>query len=385
MSIKMIVNDRRFWPLFWTQFFGALNDNVFKNALVMMVTFQNVTVFGMDHAQIVALSGGLFILPFFLFSPLAGQISDKLEKSRLVRITKYWEIGIMALACVGFFLHHYELLLVVLFLAGVQAALFGPVKYSMIPDLVEPAELIEANAYVEMGTFLAILIGTIMGGLLVQTASAEYLISGALLFFALAGTVTALFVHPVRVAAPDLTIRYNPIPNFISLWQLISEKKAIFNSILGISWFWFFGAAVLSVLPVYCKDFLGVDQQVVTCFLAMFTIGIGVGSILCEKLSFGRVELGLVPIGSLGLTVFLLDLAFTGPTWTVSAEHLVGLKEFLSSQTGPRMAVDFFLMSMFGGFFILPLYTLIQERSHPDSRSRVIAANNILNAEVQLI
>jgi hypothetical protein len=212
--------------------------------------------------------------------------------------------------------------------------------------------------------------------------AAEHMISAALLIFALLGAITSLFVPKVRIAAPNLVVSYNPIPTFRVLWRLISEKKEILYSILGISWFWFFGAAVLSILPVYCKDYLGVDEQVVTTFLAMFTVGIGLGSILCEKLSFKRVELGLVPIGSLGITIFLIDLSFCHPNWDT---QVLGLKAFLDSGVGLRMMFDFLMMSVFGGFFILPLYTLIQERSHLESRSRVIAANNILNAVYMVV
>jgi hypothetical protein len=231
-----------------------------------------------------------------------------------------------------------------------------------------------------MGTFLAILIGTILGGLLVGLPAAEKFVSGALMLFALLGALTSLFVKRVRIAAPSLVISYNPVPNFKMLWNIIRERRDIYYAILAISWFWFFGAAVLSVLPVYCKDFLGVDEHVVTLFLAMFTVGIGMGSLLCEKLSFKRVELGLVPIGTLGMTLFLADLFFCRPGWSVLPGQLLGLHAFFRTAEGPRLAVDFFLMSVFGGFFILPLYTLMQERSHSESRSRVIAANNILNA-----
>lgn len=380
MSLKMIVSDKRFWPIFWTQFFGALNDNVLKNALVVLVTFKGISLLGLESGSLVALAGGLFILPFFLFSPIAGQLADKFEKSRLVRITKYWEVAIMAVAALGFYTHNYYLLLAVLFLAGFQAALFGPVKYSMLPDLVGQEELVEANAYVELGTFLAILIGTIGGGVLVSLPNGELWLTIALLTLSVAGLLTSYKVQTVKIADPELPLRFNPVPTMASTFRILRQSKAVYNSVLGISWFWFFGAAVLSLLPVYVKDFLGGGEQVVTCFLAMFTIGIGAGSILCEKLSFKRVELGLVPIGSIGMTIFLLDLYFAKPGWTPDAAHLLTLTEFLNAGGGPRMLFDFAMMAVFGGFFILPLYTLIQERSASETRSRVIAGNNIMNA-----
>ncbi len=380
MSMKLITRDGKFAPLFWTQFLGALTDNFLKNALVVLVTFKGATVAGLDAGSVVALSGGLFVLPFFLLSPLAGQVADKLEKSRLIRITKIWEVLIMLVGCAGFYFHNFVLLLSVLFLAGVQATLFGPVKYSILPDLVAKDDLVSANAYIELGTFLAILVGTIGGGILISLPGGELWISVALLVLSVLGLISGWRVKPVPAACPDLAVSFNPIPTFRSTFTILREKKAIFNSVLGISWFWFFGAAVLSLLPVYCKDYLGAGEQVVTCFLAMYTIGIGIGSIACEKLSFKRVEIGLVPIGSIGMTIFLLDLFFARPDWIPDAGKLLTFTEFLQTSVGPRLLIDFLMMSVFGGFFILPLYTLIQERSHPESRSRVIAGNNIINA-----
>ncbi len=380
MSLKMVLSDKRFWPLFWTQFFGSLNDNVFKNALVVLLTYRGIVLAGLDSASLVALAGGIFILPFFLFSPIAGQLSDKYEKSQLVRYTKIFEIFVMSIAALGFLTQNYFLLLAVLFLAGLQATLFGPVKYSMLPDLVSKGELIEANAYVEMGTFLAILIGTIGGGVLVSLPGGENWLVGTLLVVSLVGVFTSYQVQKVKVGCATLTLEFNPFPTILSTISLLKQSKAIFNSVFGISWFWFFGAAILSILPIYCKDFLGTSEHVVTAFLAMFTLGIGIGSILCEKLSFRRVEIGLVPIGSIGMTLFLVSLYFLKPDWIVDSNHLLSLGEFLSSSIGRLLLSDFFLMSVFGGFFILPLYTLIQERSQPETRSRVIAGNNILNA-----
>jgi hypothetical protein len=379
----MITSDRRFWPLFWTQFVSALNDNVFKNALVILVTFENATVWGLGKAQVVALSGGLFILPFFLFSPFAGQIADRMEKSRLVRLTKLWEVLIMLVACVGFVVHAFGLLLIVLFLAGVQAALFGPVKYSLLPDLVRPEELVEANAYVEVGTFLAILLGTIAGSKLVRLPAGEWVVCVVLMALALLGVLFGWFVQKVRARAPDLALNWNPVPTFRELLTILREKSSLFHSVLGISWFWFFGAAILSVLPVFVSDYLHANEDVLTCFLAMFTVGIGVGNLLCGRLSFRRLELGLVPIGALGLSLFLGDLYFA-PAVVAGPSHLT-LPEFWQMSGGPRLFVDFFLMSVAGGFFILPLYTLLQERSRPEQRSRVIAANNIMNAVYMVV
>ncbi len=380
MGLKMIFADKKFRPLFWTQFLGSLNDNFLKNALVVMITFKGITVAGLGSASVVAISSGLFILPFFLFSPLAGQVADKLNKDHLVRLTKIWEVFIMLLAGLGFYFENFIVLLGVLFLAGIQATLFGPVKYSLLPDLVETQELVEANAYVELGTFLAILLGTIGGGIVVSLPGGPFWIMSFLFVISILGLVTGYQVPKVKAACPKLKITINPIPAFKESLRLLKEAKAIFNSVLGISWLWFFGAAILTTLPIYCKDFLGAGEQVVTCFLAMFTLGTGIGSIVCEKLSFKRIEIGLVPIGSLGMTIFLVDLFFVRPTWPVDPSHLLSLREFMAQSNSFRLMADFFLMSAFGGVFVLPLYTLIQDRSHAESRSRVIAGNNIFNA-----
>ncbi len=386
---------QKFWPLFWTQFLGALNDNIFKNTLVVLVTFQGVQLMGMDTPSLVAFAGGIFILPYFLFSPIAGQLADKLEKSRLVRYTKIWELGIMTLAALGFWFESFQLLLAVLFLMGTQSTFFGPVKYSILPDLVHKHQLVKANAYIELGTFVAILLGTIGGGLAAAFSDHLWVRLAAPLVIAALGLWTSLGLRSVPVANPDLRLSANPLPTFKEIHRILRRQKAVFNSVLGISWFWFFGAGVLSILPVYCKDYLQVNEHVVTLLLAMFTLGIGLGSILCEKFSFGRVELGLVPIGSLGLTIFLVDLCFTGSAGAMAGAasagatpladgvangHLRGLGEFLSAPGSFRILFDFFMMSAFGGFFIVPLYALIQERSPAGERSRVIAGNNILNS-----
>ena len=380
MSLKMIVADKKYAPLFWTQFLGALNDNFFKNALVVLVTFKGVSVAGLAPASVVALAGGLFILPYFLFSPVAGQLSDKLEKAGIVRFTKILELSIMLLSAVGFYFESFASLLGVLFLLGTQATLFGPVKYSLLPEIVSPKELVAANAYVEMGTFLAILLGTIGGGILISMPNGQWWLTAVTLTLAALGILTAYRVPKTAAACPGLEIGINPIPSLLESMRLLRESKAVFNSVLGISWLWFFGAAVLSTLPTYCKDFLGAGEQVVTCFLATFTIGTAIGSFLCEKLSFKRVEIGLVPIGSLGMTVFLIDLYFARPDWLIDKTRLLTMSEFIAQPSADRLLFDFFMMSLFGGLFVLPLYTLIQERSHPESRSRVIAGNNIVNA-----
>lgn len=381
----MFIINKKFTSFFWTQFLGAFNDNFLKNALVVLVTFKGVTLLGLNTQSLVALAGGLFILPFFLFSPLAGQLSDKFERSKLIKTIKLAEIPSMMLAAYAFYSHNYFLLFITLFLMGLQAALFGPVKFSIIPELVNNDEMTKANAFVEMGTFIAILLGTIGGSIATTVENSELVISACLIVFSILGYITSYFVPSVAIADPQLKVKLNPISEFKALFKLAHQREAIFNSILAISWFWFFGAGVLSVLPIYCHDFLKVDEKVVTLFLTMFTFGVGMGSLLSEKLSFKRAEIGIVPLGSLGLTIFLIDLYFISQWWGPKTDSLFTLTDFFEQKYSIRLVVDFFLMSLFGGLFIVPLYTLLQERSTAQFRSRVIAANNISNAMFMVI
>ena len=385
MNWKLVSSDKRFAPFFWTQFWGAFNDNFFKNSLVVLVAFRGVQLMGLDYSSLVAIAGGLIILPFFLFSALAGQLSDRFEKSKIIRATKILEVLIMLVAAVGFFTQNYLLLLGVLFLMGTQSAFFGPVKYSIIPELVERDSLTEGNALTELGTFISILLGTICGGAITSVPGADHWIGLGLVAVSLIGLKSAVGVPSVRTGDPSLKIQLNPFPEFVSLWRLLKEKTVIFNAVLAISWFWFFGVGVLSVLPVYVKDFLLANENVATLFLAMFTLGVGVGSILCERFSYQRAEIGIVPLGSLGMTVFIVDLFFIGSPWPGAAMGSVGMGHFVDSLAGWRLLFDFFMMSVSGGLFIVPLYTLLQERSAQQTRSRVIAGANIMNAVFMVI
>ncbi len=380
MSLKSILRDKQFAGLFWTQLFGALNDNFLKTAMVTLITFKGVSMAGLDANSLVAAAGGLFILPFFIFSPIAGQLSDKYEKTYIVRLTKIWELVIMAVGVLGFYLGSFPLLMLVLFLMGVQSAFFGPAKYSMIPQIVAPEKLMASNAYVELGTFLAILLGTIGGGLAADSDYSAHIISVGILLLALCGIFTSRWLLPIPRGVPDLKIHWNPIPQFKEMWTLLRERTAVYNSVLAISWFWFFGAGILSVLPIYVKEFLKGDASVATAFLTMFTVGIGIGSVLSEKFSHERVEIGLVPLGSLGMSIFMIDLFLIWPSWIGSQSELMSFTQFVATYEGKRLLVDFLMTSIFGGLFIVPLYALVQERSHPESRSRVVAANNVMNA-----
>ena len=341
MSLSTIIRDRKFGPLFWTQFLGALNDNFLKNAMVVLIAFKGIQLLGMDSASVVAVASAIFIAPYVIFSPLAGQLADKLEKSQLIRYTKLLEVVIMVIACIGFYFEMYTVLLGVLFLMGTQSTLFGPAKYSIIPDLVEERHLIKGNAAVELGTFIAILIGTISGGLVVTSDLMLIYICFGLLGFSGLGLLTSIKIPIVPRANPSLEIRYNPFPTIRVMWGLLNERLAVFNAAFAVSWFWFIGAGTLVVLPVYCRDFLNVNEEVVTAFIAMFTLGIAVGSVICEKLSFSRVEIGLVPIGSIGLSIFLFDIAMVTPEQTLSSDA-TDLITFLSLDGAVRLLLDFF-------------------------------------------
>ena len=383
MNLQLIFRDKKFSPFFWTQFWGAFNDNFFKNALVVLIAFKGIHLMGLNEASLVALAGGLFILPFFIFSPLAGQLADKYEKSHIIRLTKLLEILVMLLAAIAFFFHSYLILMGLLFLMGLQSALFGPVKYSLIPELVRSERLIEGNALVEMGTFLAILLGTIGGGVFASFASAELWIGSVLFLVSVIGYGMSRKVPPAPLGDPYLKLQWNPVREYLSLWNLLRSTRILFFSVLAISWFWFFGAGVLSVLPIYVNEYLKANESVLTVFLAMFTLGIGIGSMICEWVFSKKVGFRIVPLSSLAMTLFLLDLSYIGNPWPGVPQ--VTLNYFFSTLLGWRLLFDFLMMSVFGGLFIVPLYTQLQQKSEKDSRSRVIAANNIFNAVFMVV
>ena len=379
MSASMMFRHPKFSSLMWTQFFGALNDNVLKNALVVMLAFKGITLWGLRSETLVTLATLIFILPFFLFSAMAGMVADKFEKSALIRIIKTAEILIMVLAGLGFLYGMPTLLFFALFLMGIHSAFFGPLKYSTLPALLSPEELTSGNAYVEVGTFIAILIGTISGGVLISAPGGELWLTLFLILNAVAGLWFGRRVPATPIGDASLTIALNPVPQTLGTLRAVRGNRAVHNSILGISWFWFLGAVILSLLPGITKHLLNANQHVVTLFLAVFTIGIAAGAVLCEKLSFERVEIGLVPVGSIGITLFLLDFAITLNSWDAPMSTLEA-RSFLQQPGALRMLFDLIGIAISGGLFTVPLYTLIQQRSSPENRSRVIGANNILNA-----
>ena len=374
-----LLAERRFGPFFGVQFLGAFNDNVFKQALVILITFHGAGLAGLAPEVMVNLAGGLFILPFFFFSATAGQLADKYDKARLIRLVKVLEIAIMVIAAAGFALHHLALLLAALFLLGVHSTLFGPVKYAILPQSLRESELVGGNALVETGTSLAILVGTILGGVLVARASGpEVLVPAMTIAVAALGYAVSRFVPPAPPPSPDLAIDWNPFTETWRNFAFTRRNRTVFLSILGVSWFWFFGALMIAQFPAYAKIWLGGDEGVATLLFTTLSVGIGVGSLACERMSGHKVEIGLVPFGSIGLTIFALDLFFATPS--VSSTGAAGVGAFLASPGSIRVLVDVALIGLFGGFYIVPLYALIQSRTEPSHQSRVIAGNNILNA-----
>jgi hypothetical protein len=380
----LLLKQRRFGPFFATQFLGAFNDNVFKNALLILIAFQVAGIGSLDTNTLINLSAGIFILPFFLFSASAGQLADKYEKSFLIRLIKLLEIAIMTCAAVGLYLRSIPLLIGVLFLMGTQSSLFGPVKYGILPQLLDDEELIGGNGLVGMGTFMAILLGTAIGGLLIGIPDSGTIAVGMIVITAACmGYWISRSIPPVPTVDPGLKINWNALTE---TWRIIGftrQSRTVFLSVVGISWFWFFGATYLAQVPNYTRVVLHGNEQVVTLLLALFSVGVGVGSLLCERLSGRMVELGLVPFGSIGLTAFGIDLSFASPG-AVTGE-LLGAMQFLQSPGSWRVAIDITLIGVFGGFYVVPLYALVQQRSKASHRSRIIAGNNVLNALFMLI
>jgi 1-acyl-sn-glycerol-3-phosphate acyltransferase len=374
-----LLGQRRFAPFFATQFFGALNDNIFRNGLVILITFQGVRVFGMDYTVLANVAAFLFILPFFLFSATAGQLADKYEKSMLMRRIKLLEIGLMTLAAAALLTRQYPLLLFVLFLMGCQSTLFGPVKYAYLPQKLGSGELIGGNALVESGTYVAIIVGLIVGVEMVDFESdRQTVLAFALIGVACIGYLASRQIPVTDAVDPKLKIDWNA---WQETWRIVSyarEEKSVFLSILGISWFWFFGSAMTIQMPAYTADILHGNESIVTALLVAFAVGVGLGSLLCERMSRHRIELGLVPFGSIGMSLFAVDLYFAQPA--AAAGQIASIADFLSHPGNWRILADLALLGAFGGFYSVPLYALIQKRSSRRHLSRIIAANNIINS-----
>ena len=379
-----LLQKRRFLPFFLTQFFGAFNDNVFKQALILAILFKIAVL--ADRDVLINLSAMLFILPFFLFSALGGQFGEKFAKDALIRTIKFGEIVIMLVGAAGLWLGSLPLLLFVLFAMGTQSALFGPVKYSILPQHLQPHELIGGNALVEMGTFLAILGGTLYAGLLMSGEHWAGWVAGSVLVLALLGFVASLGIPRAHAAMPELEIDWNIFRQSWSILHLglAQQVPSVSRSLLGNSWFWFLGATYLTQIPAFAKDYLHGDESVVTLILTVFSVGIAVGSLLCERMSGRKVEIGLVPFGSLGLTVFGL-LLWWGSSAVPAGMEPYGWLQLMALPSAWWVMACILGIGVFGGFYIVPLYALIQSRTSENERARVIAANNILNALLMVL
>ena len=372
-----VLRSRSFWPLFWTQFFGAMNDNVFKNAIVILIMFKSFTLLGFDSNSMVALCGGIFILPFFLFSAVAGQIADRFSKSNLIFYIKIWEVLVMTVGVFGFLYENLYLLISTLFFMGLQSTFFGPVKYSILPELVEDSRLVEANALIEMGTFIAILLGTILGGILISYSNLY--IAVAIISISVLGVLFSRFLRPLSTSDSKVKIDWTLFKPTLDIIKITRNNKDIFNSVLVISWFWFLGAALLSMFPGYVKNVINGNEHIVTLFLALFSIGVAVGSILCEKISKDKVELGMIPYSGVFMSLFLMDIYFQTQITSVQLKN-IALLDYLYEIKNYRVLFDLFGLSVASGFFTVPLYTFIQRKSLKNERSRIIAGLNIFNA-----
>lgn len=378
-----LLGQRRFAPFFWVQFLGAGNDNLFKFAFTVLVTYQ-LQVGWLPPATAGLVIGALFIAPYLLFSATSGQLADKHEKGALIRLVKLLEIAIMALAGWGFWVQNVPALLACVFLMGLHSTLFGPVKFAYLPQHLSERELTGGNGMVEMGTFVAILLGQVAGGLLIAVPGVGgHYVAFACMALAIGGWLLARAVPLSPPTDPGLVINWNPFTETWRNLQLARGNAVVFRSLLGISWMWFFGSVFLSLFPAFARDVLHGNPQVASLLLVVFSIGIGSGALLCELLSRRHVEIGLVPLGAIGMTVFALDLYFA--TRALPPAEVMGAWAFLAQPVHWRVLADLFLLSLFAGIYSVPMYALIQLRCPPSHRARIIAANNILNALFMIV
>lgn len=381
MSFRQIhlLSQRRFLPLFLTMFLGSFNDNLFKNGVIILATFNMAYATTLGAPMLAAVASGLFVLPFFLFSATAGQLADKYEKSMLIRRLKYSELCIMLLASLGFYLQHTWFLVFVLFCMGVQSAFFGPIKYSILPDHLRREELVGGNALVEAATFLSILFGTIIGGLVVTSDVGEAILSVLVIIIAVFGIISSRFIPAAEPASPELTVEKNILKSTWGVMGYSRENRTVFLCIIGISWFWFVGATFVSQFPPYVRDHIGGGEEVVTAFLTAFSIGVAIGAMLCGRVLNGEISARTAPVAMIGVALCIFGVvALSGETH--APEVLIGVGEFFSK--GWNLLLFSLLVGLAGcaGFVSVPLFAVMQARSAPTHRARVIAASNIMDA-----
>ena len=380
-----LLAQRRFAPFFWTQFLGAANDNLFKFAFTVLVTYQ-LQVSWLEPKMAGLVIGALFILPFVLVSATAGQWADKYDKAVIMRSVKLLEVGIMLVAAVGFWYQWVPVLLACVFLMGLHSTLFGPVKYAYLPQHLSERELTGGNGMVEMGTFVAILLGQVGGGLLMSLAgTGTHWVAISCVVVALVGWGASKAIPASPSSDADLKLNWNPVSETWRNLKLAYDYPSVFRSLLGISWMWFFGAVFLSQFPSFARDVLGGNEQVASLLLVVFSVGIAVGSLLCETLSHRHVEIGLVPIGAVGMTVFAWDLYLATQGMSHTGGAFLSVGAFVAQSAHWRVMADLALLAFSAGLYSVPMYALIQLRAKPSHRARIIAANNILNALFMIV
>ena len=377
-----LLATRRFLPMFCTQFLGALNDNVFKQALLLVITYGWISQQSGSISTLNNLAALLFILPYFIFSATAGQIADKYERSQLVRYLKLLEIAVMLLATAGFLIGNLWLLMFALFLMGTQSTFFGPIKYAILPEILKPNELMSGNALFQSGTSIAILVGMILGGAVISLSAGRLLwISLTVLAIAVVGYLASRFILKQPIAAPQLEVDWNFFRTSIQTLKYAKNLPLIFLILLGNSWYWFYGATYLTQIPQLTQQNLHASENVVSLLLTFFSVGIGVGSLLCRKIGGTEVNIKMVPIGAVGLTVFAFYLAAALAFVPPQTGELLGLSEvFQQGWSYYHVMLAVTLLGISGGFYIVPLYAMMQAYSPRSHRARVVAANNILNA-----
>ncbi|MFV0575712.1 MAG: MFS transporter [Vibrio sp.] len=376
-SVSPTFTSKRFLPYFCTQFLGAFNDNIYKNTLLLFVAFASVEQLPMSSTLFINLAAGLFILPFFLFSATAGVITDQFEKSKLIKIIKFAEIIIMALGAISFMTQNYLALLILLFLMGAQSAFFGPVKYALLPQHLKPEELLKGNAWVETGTFLAILFGTIGAGFIVSAPSAYLLTAVCVVLFAVLGFTTSLFIPKAECTIKNAKFTWKPIEHNKQTLRLIKQNKTSFHTIMAISWFWFLGASYLTQFPNFTKDVLHGNATIVSLLLTLFSIGIAIGSLCYAKIAHQKINFGIMLCGGIGISVCSLVVGFVTPE---SSTQMLSLSSMLASPIHLLNFIALLGLGVCGGLFIVPLYTLMQTSASDENRAQTIAANNIYNA-----
>jgi len=384
-----LFSEQRFLPFFITQFLGALNDNLFKNALLVIVVSSAAVNSDSNTNFITNLAAGLFILPFFLFSTIAGHLADRFDKAFLIRRIKFAEIILMLAGCFALWHGTISLMLGILFLLGMQSTFFGPIKYAIIPQHLDADELLAGNAQVGMGTFVSILLGTLIGGWLVAGPQGPMQVGALIILVAVVGWLSSCQIPdaPAAKTASNLSLFFNPVRETGKNYGLAKQNPTVLYCIFAASWFWLYGGSFLTQVPNFTVTVLQGHPTLISILLTAFIIGIAMGSLLCHRLSGGKIEPGLVPLGAAGLSLFALDLYFSCTSYVTSNQltEAVLPAQFIFMTTGFRVLVDLIFIGLFGGLFIVPLYAMIQQNTKNEVRARVLSVNNIFNALFMVI